>query len=71
MKKNPRGISGCPGCGSKSHLVRIDKFDAMACSLCKTWLEKKCSQVDCSFCTKRPSDMSKVDWDDRWNTRYG
>ncbi len=29
-------------------------FDSFYCTRCFVWLEKKCSDVACEFCTKRP-----------------
>ncbi len=31
-----------------------DKYDAYYCVVCNKWLEDKCSDKDCEFCSKRP-----------------
>ena len=51
----------CPECGSKrkySYIVStdnpIDGYDADYCEVCNIWLEPKCSDADCEFCSVRP-----------------
>ncbi len=70
VNRPPRGIFACPRCGPDGRRVRIDRYDAMACRTCKRWLEKKCSDKKCVFCSGRPPNASRVDWNDPQNTVY-
>ena len=40
----------------KCHSVVIyyDRYDAYFCAYCDIWLEKKCGDPSCVYCTKRP-----------------
>lgn len=67
----PRGIKKCRNCGSDRKLVRVDRYDAIACRNCLTWQETACSDPKCCFCSVRPSTPEGVDWDDKNNTDYG
>lgn len=50
--------SFCKDCGSEKQYS--NKYDAYFCELCNKWLEEKCSDPDCEFCTKRPELPSQV-----------
>lgn len=71
MKRfKPRGFSQCPHCGSDKMMVRIDQYDAIACGKCHKWIEGRCSDERCEFCSKRPESPSACNWESRWNTHY-
>lgn len=38
-------------CSSK---VYSPEYDAYYCKFCNVWLENKCSNEDCEFCSQRP-----------------
>lgn len=38
----------------KSHLVFYDDFDAYFCPKCNNWMESKCTDSECEFCSSRP-----------------
>jgi transcription initiation factor TFIIIB Brf1 subunit/transcription initiation factor TFIIB len=65
----PRGVKECSNCRSRT-IVRIDKYDAIACAKCKIWLEKDCLDPKCEFCSVRPRSAESVNWDDPRNTVY-
>lgn len=41
----------CDTCGSE--LRMIEELDTYVCDKCDAWMESKCSDKDCQFCTKR------------------
>jgi hypothetical protein len=43
----------CPRCGARK--VYNQEFDADLCPACNRWLERKCSDAGCSYCSKRPA----------------
>lgn len=47
-KRRPR----CTQCGSGG--TRSVRFDAYYCVSCNEWLEDRCSDPSCNFCTARP-----------------
>jgi hypothetical protein len=47
----------CDKC--RKSLKYNEKFDCYYCPKCNEWLEKKCSDKACCFCSKRP-DKPKV-----------
>lgn len=49
---NHRGIPNCPKCGSIG--IYAEYYDSFYCKVCNIWLESKCSDPLCSFCSKRP-----------------
>lgn len=36
-----------------------DKYDAYFCDFCNKWLEEKCTDPECDYCTKRPNTPSR------------
>mgnify|MGYP000344529055 CR=1 FL=1 len=44
-----------PHCGVPGHepARRFDAIDAYACMACDVWLEAKCTDPECRFCSKR------------------
>ena len=44
--------TACASCGSQ--LVHHDTFDARFCPGCNVWLESRCADPTCSFCSARP-----------------
>ena len=55
VKKTPRF---CPTCSSERQYD--EKHDAYYCELCNVWLEEKCTDATCKFCTTRPEKPSQV-----------
>ena len=45
----------CCFCGS-FHIRRAPKYDAYYCVACWKWIEPKCLNDTCAFCTTRPDD---------------
>jgi hypothetical protein len=45
-------------CGHK--LKHNERFDAIFCSECDIWTEKKCDDPNCFFCAFRPEKPSLV-----------
>jgi len=39
---------------------RSEKYDAYYCPDCDVWLENKCKDPDCEFCSRRPEKPSQV-----------
>lgn len=39
--------------GHRKEVVYLEKYDAYACKQCNKWLEKRCSDRKCPFCSKR------------------
>ena len=44
----------CPDCGKKGSYK--EKYDAYFCSKCNKWLDTKCSDITCEYCSKRPDN---------------
>jgi len=40
-------------CGSKKK--HSDQYDAYYCASCNEWLESKCDDPTCEYCTNRPA----------------
>lgn len=36
------------------HLIYVFQYDAICCSVCNEWKEKKCGDPNCSYCSQRP-----------------
>lgn len=38
------------------------KYDSFYCHICKIWVDKRCSDVECEYCTKKPEipDHEKI-----------
>ncbi len=49
----------CHECGSMSRTY-VASVDAHACTVCDEWLEKKCGDSSCEFCTKRSESPSEI-----------
>ena len=47
----------CPNCGGKKSYS--DKYDSYYCKKCLIWLEEKCTNSKCEFCSKRPKKPSR------------
>lgn len=41
------------------NVVLIEKYDAYVCVECNIWLEDKCDDEDCLFCSNRPDEPSE------------
>jgi len=48
----------CPECGEATNYC--EKYDVYFCLVCDLWLEGKCKDPDCEFCTARPDKPSEV-----------
>jgi hypothetical protein len=46
-------------CGSERQYNQ--QYDCYYCELCNEWLEKKCTDPTCEFCTTRPEKPSQVE----------
>lgn len=55
MSKDVEKLGKCSKCQSEYS----ERYDAYYCKKCDRWLEKACSDENCSFCTNRPSRPSK------------
>ena len=49
----------CQECGEARRLYS-EKFDAYFCAVCDKWLEKKCNDQTCVFCSNRPEKPSEA-----------
>lgn len=47
----------CYDCGSDLRL--IEELDTYVCDKCDIWVESKCSDKTCEYCTKRPNKPSQ------------
>jgi len=45
-------IDICPHC--KQPQMYDQKYDAYFCALCNIWLEHKCDDENCEYCSNRP-----------------
>ena len=43
----------CNRCGQQ--LLMSDEFDALYCGRCNRWVDSKCSDPRCVYCSKRPA----------------
>ncbi|KYG92121.1 hypothetical protein MHH70_03455 [Metasolibacillus sp. FSL H7-0170] len=43
----------CQQC--RSQKIRDDQYDAYFCATCNKWLEEKCNDSDCHYCSQRPN----------------
>ena len=49
-----------PVCSCGWQAVNYSKeYDAHYCPMCDTWIEKKCSDVECEYCKNRPEKPLK------------
>lgn len=55
-------------CSCNNKAIRIDQYDSYACRNCNIWLEEKCPNNKCFYCSQRPETPQDVNWDDPWNT---
>ncbi len=51
--------SVCSYCGEKS-VYMCDEFDALFCIECDRWLERRCGDPNCEFCSERPPKPSGI-----------
>lgn len=42
------------------HKKYSDEYDAYYCEECNTWLESKCDDPTCEFCTVRPEKPNEI-----------
>lgn len=49
----------CSVCGSETSTYNLT-HDAYYCEKCDTWLEEKCSDLECTFCRNRPAKPSQL-----------
>lgn len=49
----------CNKCENKASYS--EKYDVYYCKNCNIWLEKKCSDSNCEFCTNRPDSPREAD----------
>lgn len=47
----------CRKCNSERQYS--NKYDAYYCELCNQWLERKCEDPECEFCSIRPDKPSQ------------
>lgn len=45
------GTRKCKKCGTTE--IYYEKYDAFFCKNCNEWLETKCKDTTCEFCSKR------------------
>lgn len=43
----------CNRCGQRTSMN--DEFDALYCGRCNRWVDSKCSDPSCMYCSKRPA----------------
>ncbi len=53
-------MKACSFCNNK--LAYNEGFDAYYCIQCDKWMEKKCGDPACEFCTIRPEKPSDCKW---------
>lgn len=51
--------SVCPNCNSNNTFYYY-RFDAECCLECDTWLEEKCDDPLCTYCSRRPATPSEA-----------
>ncbi|MBQ8170423.1 MAG: hypothetical protein IJZ95_00395 [Oscillospiraceae bacterium] len=49
----------CPYCGEET-VFMCEEFDAEFCTECDKWLEPKCGDPSCPYCSKRPGKPSDI-----------
>lgn len=54
----------CPKCGEPD-VILIYKHDASACIKCNEWLDNKCEDDNCPFCSGRPDTPYEVYWNEK------
>jgi hypothetical protein len=59
FKANQEGTSVNTQCSHKSQSICMI-YDAVYCEECHVWLEPKCTDDDCDYCSKRPASYSHV-----------
>ena len=47
----------CSKCGSE--VQYSNQYDSYYCELCNVWLERKCDDTGCEFCSNRPEKPSQ------------
>jgi hypothetical protein len=48
-------IVKCPVCGAQGKYSYYDDgYDAYYCEPCNKWIDEKCSDPECEWCSKRP-----------------
>lgn len=47
-------------CKCGEHKCYSDKYDAYYCKTCDEWLEQKCNDEDCEFCSIRPDKPGNI-----------
>jgi hypothetical protein len=46
-------------CGSERQYS--NRYDAYYCELCNKWIDDKCTNPECEFCSKRPDKPSQCE----------
>jgi len=49
----------CNKCCNERHYS--NKYDAYYCELCNKWMEEKCDDENCEFCSSRPNKPSQME----------
>ena len=62
-KQNTTGKSIDSHCAHKNTEWNMG-LDCVYCTDCFQWLESKCDDDDCGFCSRRPADASHLKMDD-------
>lgn len=47
-------LDGCRRCGNHD-IMYSSEYDALFCQSCNRWLESKCNDKYCRYCSDRPS----------------
>jgi hypothetical protein len=45
----------CPQCKDSMKIIYYEDFDAHFCPACNIWVEKKCGDPHCEYCSPRPA----------------
>jgi len=69
-RKRRRAPLLCHVCRVPTQMTRVDRWDAICCRVCLTWLEEVCGDPEGCPCTGRPPTAEGSDWADTWNTEY-
>ncbi len=48
----------CNDCNNKA--LYAEQYDVHYCLICEQYLENKCSDKTCQFCTKRPDNVKEL-----------
>lgn len=59
FKANQEGVTVDVNCTHENKSICMI-YDAVFCEDCHVWLEPKCTDVDCDYCSKRPASYSHV-----------